>query len=160
LSPNQGEWAEVGTGGGLGTRRRVKRTVIRSGHGGCCATRGQLREVADGPPSGILRRRWPLKVSRAIAVVLGSMFLVTMGSGSAFAGEVNGNQQPIPATKFAHSICAFSGQNNFNEPTEPGRTQSYGQIVAAGGKAFAPSPGVACNGHRGFLVNPPPGEAP
>ena len=31
-----------------------------------------------------------------------------------------------------------------------GRAQSYGQIVASGGKAFAPSPGVACNPTRGF----------
>jgi hypothetical protein len=86
--------------------------------------------------------------------------LVGFSAGSAQAGEVNGNQQPIPATTVSHSICAYSGQNNFNEPTEPGRTQNYGQIVAAGGKAFAPSPGVACNGHSGFLVNPPEGEAP
>lgn len=25
--------------------------------------------------------------------------------------------------------------------------QSYGQIVKAGGKDFAPSPGLLCNGH-------------
>jgi hypothetical protein len=73
--------------------------------------------------------------------------MVAVGGASAFAGEVNGQQQPIPAPSHANSVCVYSGQNNFGEPTEPGRTQSYGQIVAAGGKAFAPSPGVACNGH-------------
>ena len=31
-----------------------------------------------------------------------------------------------------------------------GRVQSYGQIVAAGGKGFAPSPGLACNPTSGF----------
>jgi hypothetical protein len=31
-----------------------------------------------------------------------------------------------------------------------GKVQSYGQIVASGGKAFAPSPGVACNPTSGF----------
>ena len=31
-----------------------------------------------------------------------------------------------------------------------GRVQSYGQIVAIGGKGFAPSPGLACNPTRGF----------
>jgi opacity protein-like surface antigen len=31
-----------------------------------------------------------------------------------------------------------------------GRVQSYGQIVAAGGKGFVPSPGVACNPNSGF----------
>jgi hypothetical protein len=31
-----------------------------------------------------------------------------------------------------------------------GKVQSYGQIVALGGKAFAPSPCVACNPNSGF----------
>ena len=31
-----------------------------------------------------------------------------------------------------------------------GRVQSYGQIVASGGKGFAPSPGFACNPTSGF----------
>ena len=31
-----------------------------------------------------------------------------------------------------------------------GKAQSYGQIVASGGKGFAPSPGLACNPTRGF----------
>lgn len=31
-----------------------------------------------------------------------------------------------------------------------GRVQSYGQIVAIGGKSFAPSPGLACNPNSGF----------
>jgi hypothetical protein len=31
-----------------------------------------------------------------------------------------------------------------------GKVQSYGQIVASGGKAFAPSPGLACNPTSGF----------
>lgn len=31
-----------------------------------------------------------------------------------------------------------------------GRVQSYGQIVAAGGKDFVPSPGIACNPNSGF----------
>jgi hypothetical protein len=82
----------------------------------------------------------------------GAALLVLGGVSPAFAGEVTGQQKPVPAPTHAQSICSFSGQNNFNEPTEPGRTQSYGQIVAAGGKAFAPSPGVACNGHTGFFA--------
>src|SRR3954451_8599500 len=95
-------------------------------------------------------------ILKIAASCVASMAIVGVGVGSASAGEVNGNQQPIPAPQHANSICVYSGQNNFNEPTEPGRTQSYGQIVRAGGKAFVPSPGVACNGHSGFLVNPPP----
>jgi hypothetical protein len=51
-----------------------------------------------------------------------------------------------------NSICAFSGLNIPSEDNDPSRVQSYGQIVASGGKAFVPSPGVACNGHDGFLA--------
>ena len=48
----------------------------------------------------------------------------------------------------ANSICSFSGLNDVPlDPEEGGLVQSYGQIVAAGGKAFAPSPGMLCNGH-------------
>jgi hypothetical protein len=79
---------------------------------------------------------------------LGSAAVVAAGAGPASAGETNGNQVPIPAPQHANSICVYSGLNYFGEETEPGRTQSYGQIVAAGGKNFAPSPGFACNAHR------------
>ena len=48
----------------------------------------------------------------------------------------------------ANSICSFSGQNDVPlDPEEGGLVQSYGQIVAAGGKAFVPSPGSYCNAH-------------
>jgi hypothetical protein len=86
-------------------------------------------------------------IKKIALACIGSATLVAAGAGPAFAGEVNGKQQPIPAPSHANSICVYSGQNYFGEPTEPGRTQSYGQIVAAGGKAFAPSPGYACNAH-------------
>ena len=61
-------------------------------------------------------------------------------------------------TEHANSICAFSGLNDVPlDPEEGGLVQSYGQIVAAGGKAFVPSPGVACNAH---LFPYPPGPPP
>jgi hypothetical protein len=51
-------------------------------------------------------------------------------------------------TDQANSICSFSGLNDVpDDPVEGGRVQSYGQIVAAGGKAEVPSPGMLCNGH-------------
>ena len=78
--------------------------------------------------------------------------IAAFGAGPAFAGEVNGNHAPTGAPDHAKSICAYSGLNDVITPEEPSRTQSYGQIVAAGGKAFVPSPGVACNGHTGFLA--------
>ena len=81
------------------------------------------------------------------------------GAGAAFAGETNGKGEPIPGAHKASSACAFSGQdvpdeieNNppgFDDDNAQG-VQSYGQIVRAGGKAFAPSPGVACRGNVDF----------
>jgi hypothetical protein len=78
--------------------------------------------------------------------------IAAFGAAPAFAGEVSGNGQPTAAPSHTKSICAYSGLNDVITPDEPGRTQSYGQIVAAGGKAFVPGPGMACNGHTGFLA--------
>lgn len=94
---------------------------------------------------------------------------LVVGSGSAaFAGETTGNGQPSPRQGHPASACSYSGQDvpdadEQNPPgfdddwnTNPGkketavpsgaRVQNYGQIVVAGGKDFAPSPGVACRG--------------
>ncbi len=50
----------------------------------------------------------------------------------------------------ARSICSYSGLNdNPDDPAEGGQVQSYGQIVKAGGKSEAPSPGFACNPVKG-----------
>jgi hypothetical protein len=57
----------------------------------------------------------------------------------------------------ANSVCSFSGLSD--SPEEDGQVQSYGQIVAAGGKAFAPSPGSYCNAHiYPYPPGPPPPE--
>ncbi len=90
-----------------------------------------------------------MKITRTLAVALGSLALLAGGAGTASAGEVTGNGKPTQGPAHANSICVFSGLND-DQAEEPGRTQSYGQIVRAGGKAFAPSPGVACNPTRGF----------
>ncbi len=103
-----------------------------------------------------------------IAAATCAAVVCCVGAGAAFAGEItgpsgpNGGQGHVLGTTDpvtgghvlqGNSICAFSGQNNPFEPDAgPGRVQSYGQIVAAGGKATVPSPGVACNGHTGFLA--------
>ena len=50
----------------------------------------------------------------------------------AFAGEVNGRGDPIPATDHAASLCAFSGQNDspLGAPMNPpGRVQSFGAFL-------------------------------
>ena len=65
---------------------------------------------------------------------------------------------PEQGTDHANSICAFSGLNDVPlDPEEGGLVQSYGQIVAVGGKAFVPSPGDYCNAHRyPYPPGPPP----
>lgn len=85
-----------------------------------------------------------MRISRILAVGLGSLALVAGETGAASAGEVTGNGKPTQGPAHASSVCVYSGLND-DTAQEPGRTQSYGQIVRAGGKAFAPSPGVACN---------------
>jgi hypothetical protein len=98
-----------------------------------------------------------------VAAVTGAVIAV-VPAGVAFGGEVRGPGSPIgtpvgqttPTAAPAHtnSICAYSGLNHFHAGEEgelPIRTQSYGQLVAAGLKDFVPSPGVACNGNSGFL---------
>jgi hypothetical protein len=95
-----------------------------------------------------------------VASAMSAVAVTAVGVGPAFAGEIKGpgsptgvpvgESTPTAAPAHTNSICAFSGLNHFHEgvPGElPIRTQSYGQLVAAGLKAEFPSPGVACNGH-------------
>jgi hypothetical protein len=89
--------------------------------------------------------------------------LAGVGAGSAFGGGIKGPGSPtgIPAEGpdtaglvNANSICAASGLNEYHAGEEGEfltRTQSYGQLVRMGLKAFVPSPGEACNGHSGFF---------
>jgi hypothetical protein len=104
-----------------------------------------------------------MRKTRLFAAAMTAAVIASVGTGAAFAGEVTGpfpNGTPLWTgttpdgghTLHGNSICAFSGLNIPAEDNDPSRVQSYGQIVAAGGKDFVPSPGVACNGHTGFLA--------
>jgi len=91
-----------------------------------------------------------------LAVALSAAAVASVGAGSAFAGEVTGNGTPTQGPAHTNSICAFSGQNDNPTSTNPenpgGVAQSYGySFVRNGLKDAVPSPGVACNGHSGFL---------
>jgi len=92
----------------------------------------------------------------AAAICAGAV--AALGAGPALAGEVNGSAtNPKKGFSQGNSICKFSGLNDDPASTDPedpgGRVQSYGySVVREGGKAFAPSPGEACNGHTGFLA--------
>lgn len=65
------------------------------------------------------------------------------GDGEPIWFDVNGNQQVDPEE-------IFGDDADWGATPARGKVQSYGQIVASGGKAFAPSPGVACNPNSGF----------
>ncbi len=106
-----------------------------------------------------------MRVKSLLAASVCVIAIAGASAGAAFAGEIKGpgsptgvpvaDATPTPALEHANSICAASGLNHFHEG-EPGelpiRTQSYGQLVAAGLKEDFPSPGVACNGHTGFFA--------
>ena len=107
-----------------------------------------------------------MRVRLSLVAAAFAISVAALAAGSAFAGEIRGpgsptgvvagSPQDVPtaAPSHANSICAFSGLNHLHldangNPEEgelPIRTQSYGQLVAAGLKDFVPSPGEACNG--------------
>ena len=101
-----------------------------------------------------------VRIKSLLAAAFAAIAVAAVGAGAAAAGEVTGpfpNGTPLWTDQQTHalhgkSLCAYSGLNIPSEEPDqpPTRTQSYGQIVAAGGKAFVPSPGVACNPTSGF----------
>jgi hypothetical protein len=107
-----------------------------------------------------LGRRRDLLMVRRLTKRLGVAVSVTavvlsLSASAAFAGEITGNGTSLEPLHGA-SICAYSGLNDDPlgldpENGPPGRVQSYGySAVREGFKAFAPSPGVACNPTKGF----------
>lgn len=97
-------------------------------------------------------------MKRAIIGCVAALGLVLGGASTAFAGETNGNGDPIPGADTAHSACAFSGQDlpdsiEGNPPgfdddfVTNGHVQSYGKYVSHGLKSAVPSPGDACRGN-------------
>lgn len=105
-----------------------------------------------------------MRITRVVAVGLGTAALIISGSGAAFAGEVQGPPEDGFATGdwtpvagyVMKSICAFSGLNAFHEGKDAvfPAVQSYGMGVRIGEPG--PNPGESCNGHTGWIVNPPP----
>ena len=100
-------------------------------------------------------------MKRAIIGCIVAFGLVLGGAGAAFAGETNGQGNPIPGAQNASSACAFSGRDlpdsiegnppGFNDDfVTDGRVQSYGKYVSHGLKGVVPSPGDACRGNVDF----------
>lgn len=100
-------------------------------------------------------------MKRAVIGCIVALGLVVGSGGAAFAGEHNGNGDPIPGASHAQSLCAYSGQDlpDSIEGNPPGfdddfitggHAQSYGKFVSHGMKSLVPSPGVACRGNTVF----------
>lgn len=86
-----------------------------------------------------------MRKNSLLGAALCTAALLGLQAGPAFAaGQVE------KGPDHANSICSFSGLNDDPnaEYPEGGRVQSYGQIVKLGLKAYAPSPGMLCNGHN------------
>jgi hypothetical protein len=92
---------------------------------------------------------------RKFAAAACAVLVVSLGAGTASAGELTGNGKVTGARTNASSICAYSGQNDHPEaplsldpsvaPNGPGgRTQSFGQDVRLGLDPRSFNPGDAC----------------
>ena len=110
-----------------------------------------------------------MRLRTAAATVFATAILLGGAASTASAGEITGNGQPTArARPHANSICAFSGLEDGDGAGFPGPggapPQNWGHskeafgATPAGRKASGFQPGDSCNGHSGFLVNPPPGE--
>ena len=104
-----------------------------------------------------------------LALPLAALAIVAVAP-PASAGEITGSGKPTQGPIHAHSICAFSGLEDGDGAGFPGPggapPQNWGHTAqgarAEGAtpadlKASGFQPGDSCNGHSGFLVNPPPG---
>jgi hypothetical protein len=94
-------------------------------------------------------------MKRFVAAVIVTACTIA-GAGTALAGEVNGNGDPVPGASNARSSCAFSGLEDGSEPGTtpgPGNTQNYGQDVKKG--VSTPSEDGGADGPFEFDFLPP-----
>lgn len=101
-----------------------------------------------------------------LAVVLSAVVVLGLSAGSAFAGEIKGppyqgdpvpggignESNSTPATTVAHSLCAFSGLNDYDsligQTSKPTQTPADGPAGAPGqGLQVAPGVFVSCRGN-------------
>ncbi len=108
-----------------------------------------------------------MRISTMVTATAGTAAAIVLASGPAFAGEITGGGNPTQGPAHSNSICAFSGLEDGDGLGFPGPggapPQNWGHSKEAFGstpaerKASGFQPGDSCNGHTGFLVNPPPG---
>jgi len=116
-----------------------------------------------------------MRLTTILAATAGAAASIALASGPAFAGEITGSGKATQGPAHAHSICVYSGLEDGDVPIGtpgfpgPGGAppQNWGHTQQAARDAGATpadlkasgfQPGDSCNGHTGFLVNPPPEE--
>jgi hypothetical protein len=113
-----------------------------------------------------------MRLRTAAATVFATAILLAGAASTASAGEINGKGLPAGGeglgSSHAKSICAFSGLEDGDgagfpgpgnaPPQNWGHSKEFIGATPAERKASGAQPGDSCNGHTGFLVNPPPEE--
>ncbi len=109
-----------------------------------------------------------MRISTMVGAAAAAGAALLLSAGPAMAGEITGNGTPTQGPAHAHSICAFSGLEDGEgagfpgpggaPPQNWGHSKEFFGATPAERKASGFQPGDSCNGHSGFLVNPPPGE--
>ena len=107
-----------------------------------------------------------MRLRTAAATVFATAILLGGAASTASAGEITGNGKPTQGPAHANSICAFSGLEDGDgagfpgpggaPPQNWGHSKEFFGATPADRKASGFQPGDSCNGHSGFLVNPPP----
>ena len=110
-----------------------------------------------------------MRISTVLVTTAAAGATLILSTGPAMAGEITGSGKPTQGPAHSHSICVFSGLEDGDGAGFPGPggapPQNWGhvqQFARAQGatpqdlKASGEQPGDSCNGHSGFLVNPPP----
>jgi hypothetical protein len=107
-----------------------------------------------------------MRLTTMMMAGVGAVALVAINTGTASAGEINGNGQPPGGeglgSAHANSICAFSGLEDGDgagfpgpggaPPQNWGHSKEFFGATPAERKASGFQPGDSCNGHTGFLA--------
>lgn len=89
-------------------------------------------------------------MQRKIAAAVCVTAVMALTASPALAGEVTGppggGGKPTAAPAHAHSPCAFSGLNDFDQGQKASITQNWGQDIVLGiAGQEGPPPGTGCN---------------
>jgi hypothetical protein len=110
-----------------------------------------------------------MRITTVLVTTAAAGAALILSTGPAMAGEVTGTGESTQGPAHANSICVFSGLEDGGDfegqPAGPGAPpQNWGHVQQSARdmgatvqdlKASGEQPGDSCNGHSGFLVNPP-----